>query len=412
MRAEGQSAVSPRNDDFPVVFEHDMPLHIQECGSPVVGLDGKAIGLTIAPVGPHGCMAIPADCLQRLLPDLQSGKLAANWKKPKSTASIGKSKPIVGRPVTLSFDDLKLRLAERTEKFKSLLVEYEVVTEAQVEPKLLMQWNLHHVRDFQELHRIAFAGNKQYSQITSPGVMLMYAPQDEVFPDPLAPPDVAQVVEQQRLAAANRKQQGGTGHLYMSTRAKESCYIFDGSHAFQSYPSENRKVSTRNDRFSAPIMYLAGLGLRPLDPHPDEERLRVQRRYRFPDNLDLYDQCVIHPFEEFSDGVACVVLEGSYGVKQSGKLLKLRDKIWLDPKRDFAPRRWEQYEDDTLQSVRTNANFEEMTKGCWLPRESSWSIYTPRWVAPELRNQPAYTFKMRLRVAHVNDISDDIFNQP
>ena len=50
-----------RSDDFPVVFEHDIPLTLDECGGPVIGLNGKAIGITIARVGQHGCMAIPAD---------------------------------------------------------------------------------------------------------------------------------------------------------------------------------------------------------------------------------------------------------------------------------------------------------------------------------------------------------------
>jgi serine protease Do len=61
-----------RADDFPTVFEHDVPLAANECGGPIVGLDGKALGLTIASVSGHGCMAIPSDRVQSLVQDLLS----------------------------------------------------------------------------------------------------------------------------------------------------------------------------------------------------------------------------------------------------------------------------------------------------------------------------------------------------
>jgi S1-C subfamily serine protease len=52
-----------RSDDFPVVFEHDLPLTLDECGGPVISLDGKALGINIARVGEHGSLAIPADAI-------------------------------------------------------------------------------------------------------------------------------------------------------------------------------------------------------------------------------------------------------------------------------------------------------------------------------------------------------------
>ena len=60
-----------RADDFPAVFEHDIPLLLDECGGPVIDLDGKAVGMTIARVGEHGCMAIPADVIPGLVSRLK-----------------------------------------------------------------------------------------------------------------------------------------------------------------------------------------------------------------------------------------------------------------------------------------------------------------------------------------------------
>jgi hypothetical protein len=62
-----------------------------------------------------------------------------------------------------------------------------------------------------------------------------------------------------------------------------------------------------------------------------------------------------------------------------------------------------------LPPQRTNTNFDEFALGCWLPWESSWTRGTPAWVAPEVRDQPANSYHMRLRKAKVNDLSDDLF---
>ena len=68
-----------RADDFPTVIECVVPFYSYECGGPIVDLTGRAIGVTIARVAPHGGMVIPGDRILDLLPDLQSGRLAENW---------------------------------------------------------------------------------------------------------------------------------------------------------------------------------------------------------------------------------------------------------------------------------------------------------------------------------------------
>ncbi len=71
--------INYRADDFPTVIECAVPFYSYECGGPIVDLTGRAIGVTIARPGPHGGMVIPGDCVRKLLPDLQSGRLAGNW---------------------------------------------------------------------------------------------------------------------------------------------------------------------------------------------------------------------------------------------------------------------------------------------------------------------------------------------
>jgi S1-C subfamily serine protease len=73
-----------RADDFPTVIECAVPFYSYECGGPIVDLTGRAIGITIARPGDHGGMVVPGDCVLKLLPDLQSGRLAGNWAPVRS----------------------------------------------------------------------------------------------------------------------------------------------------------------------------------------------------------------------------------------------------------------------------------------------------------------------------------------
>jgi S1-C subfamily serine protease len=68
-----------RADDFPTVIECAVPFYPYESGGPVVNLNGRAFGVTIATPGPHGGMVIPGDCVLKLLPKLRAGGLAGNW---------------------------------------------------------------------------------------------------------------------------------------------------------------------------------------------------------------------------------------------------------------------------------------------------------------------------------------------
>lgn len=414
LRGYGEPPFSLRADDFPTVFEHDAPALARECGGPVVGLDGTALGVTIARVGPHGCMAIPGDRVQKLLPDLKSGKLVANWLKPVTpvTRESAPSPRRIGQPVALTVDDLRAKLAERRDGYKSLLVEYDAVTEAHVEPRLLMAWRLHTARDYQVTHTIAFSGEKRFARIRQSEVMPRYAPQDLVTGDSKAPPEVVAAVERDRRMGATMRAGGRLGHLFLRTSAEVSEYRFDGKACFRMNEfTGGRLVEVRPESFYSPDMYLSGLGLRPLDPRPTEELKRVQSGYRFPDNFAGYTSSRLLAVEEYTGGAACVILEATGEEELDGKRVKWSDRLWFDPKLGYSPRRWERRKDGALEWVRTNTRFEEFAPGAWLPLESTWTIFAPSWAAA-FRDQPAYSFHLRLRTARVNDVRADTFGAP
>ncbi len=68
--------LSNHRTGFPVVLQHDTILRPEDCGGPLVDLDGKVIGINIARAGRTETLAIPAEAIKPLLDDLKSGKLA------------------------------------------------------------------------------------------------------------------------------------------------------------------------------------------------------------------------------------------------------------------------------------------------------------------------------------------------
>jgi serine protease Do len=67
-------SLSNRRGGFPTVLQHDTVLLPKHCGGPLVGLDGKALGINIARAGRTETYAIPSELILTLIPELKSGK--------------------------------------------------------------------------------------------------------------------------------------------------------------------------------------------------------------------------------------------------------------------------------------------------------------------------------------------------
>ena len=74
-------SLSSRRAGFPSVFQHDTVLKPEDCGGPVVDLNGTVIGINIARSGRTASFAIPVANILPLLDDLKSGKLAPTTEK-------------------------------------------------------------------------------------------------------------------------------------------------------------------------------------------------------------------------------------------------------------------------------------------------------------------------------------------
>jgi len=67
---------SKRRSEFPLVFQHDTPLLPEQCGGPIVDLDGNVVGFNIARSGRIASYAIPANHMQTLVDQLLAPVIA------------------------------------------------------------------------------------------------------------------------------------------------------------------------------------------------------------------------------------------------------------------------------------------------------------------------------------------------
>ena len=76
--------ISRRRDGFPEVLQHDSTVLPQDCGGPVVNLEGKAVGINVARAGRVSTLAIPAATVQRVI-----GQLKRDFVKREHRGSGG-----------------------------------------------------------------------------------------------------------------------------------------------------------------------------------------------------------------------------------------------------------------------------------------------------------------------------------
>lgn len=79
-------SLSSRCDGFPAAVQHDTVLRPDQCGGPLVGLDGKVLGINIARAGRVVSYAIPSDIVTKLINDLKSGKYAPSQAVAQSSS--------------------------------------------------------------------------------------------------------------------------------------------------------------------------------------------------------------------------------------------------------------------------------------------------------------------------------------
>jgi hypothetical protein len=391
----------------PAAIPVAVPVMPCECGGPVIGLDGKGLGWVYARVASSFALVVPADRVVERLKDLKQGRPLGAL--PRQAAAVRKSP--APKPANATLEKVITKLKERTDRYRSLLVEYDMTTAADVDPQLLLAWQLFDFRDYHERHRIAFLGPKRLTEITVPRVSAYVAPAYAVSADPAAPKDVSQRLAKAQSEAAQARDRGLIHWQLLSYRQTSGIRRF----VFDSKTVESQSVYGDDDRFEGflgPTDYLASVGLRPINPRPPSADaswrtrngdLAEEQAWQLPGNFARLPHCRIWPNEEPVDGTDCIVLEVP--------LKEGIETIWLDPGLGYSPRQWEVRAGKRLVWRRTSKDFREFTPGCWLPLEAAASFGPPAWTSLVPPDQSVYTQRMSLRYARVNDVPDSIFTK-
>lgn len=98
--------LSDRRFGFPTAFQHDSVLQPNDCGGPVVDLDGHVLGINIARAGRTESYAIPTSKLMQLMYPLMSGQLlpeeehlvSAEGAEADTAADSNETKPDAKEP--------------------------------------------------------------------------------------------------------------------------------------------------------------------------------------------------------------------------------------------------------------------------------------------------------------------------
>jgi serine protease Do len=78
------SELSGRRTGFPAVLQTDMVIEPRNCGGPIVDLNGKVLGISIARAGRVETWILPSENIKPILADLKSGKYAPANSASKS----------------------------------------------------------------------------------------------------------------------------------------------------------------------------------------------------------------------------------------------------------------------------------------------------------------------------------------
>ena len=127
------STLSERRVGFPVILQHDTVLRPQDCGGPLVDLDGNVIGINIARAGRVETFAIPAETVQLILADLMSGKLAP--KTQFTNADSPAERVAAAKSLILSLEAQKGDVEKRLAEARAALAEAEAALKANSDSK-------------------------------------------------------------------------------------------------------------------------------------------------------------------------------------------------------------------------------------------------------------------------------------
>jgi hypothetical protein len=314
----------------------------------------------------------------------------------------------VSRGATPDLAEVKAKLKERRDKIQSIWVEYRVNTQAFVDPKLLIRWDLLHIHPYKVEQHVAYKEKMRYDHRIVADSLPFILPPEEVEPDPAAPAFVRQIMEGRKRDGARMKAARGEAPRF---GPEDHTWLFDGSRSVLVDNTTGRGFVHGSDgRVNFPRMYLAAVGLHPPDPLVAEKMAREREVVAWlPDALDTFAACRVLDRRESIDGAECTIVEAEQTTQGFDRKFREVQRFWLDPARGMALIKRETWYDDLLGDRWTNSAFKEVAPGIWMPMRSEWQRGTPYWVDASNRGKAGYAYQIRVTKIHVNDVADEVF---
>jgi serine protease Do len=137
------SKLSEKRNGFPTILQHDQVIKPTDCGGPLVGLDGKAVGINIARAGRVESYAIPTEVVLSTINELKSGRLALKESLLTSVVDVEKLTKVLAKirkelsskeaELRKSDDDLTAERRKQAEEQVAVLRKRLLETEAALE---------------------------------------------------------------------------------------------------------------------------------------------------------------------------------------------------------------------------------------------------------------------------------------
>lgn len=119
----GGNRLSKRRQNFPSAVQHDTFLKPEDCGGPVVNVDGKVVGINIARQGRVSSLMLPATLAKKIVEDLKTGQWAPAVVHKDRIDEINRTLQELSTQMALSpmnNDDLKDKIEKLSKEEKSL----------------------------------------------------------------------------------------------------------------------------------------------------------------------------------------------------------------------------------------------------------------------------------------------------
>ena len=138
------SVLSKRRSDFPLVFQTDVGLNANQCGGPVVDLNGNIVGLNIARAERVSSLALPVETILPAIEVLKSGEL--------SPAFVNRSRiTAIEAEIAEMASEMNLREMEQNKSKLQLKVEVAQARREEIEKAIAeLQLRLEKIDEFEE----------------------------------------------------------------------------------------------------------------------------------------------------------------------------------------------------------------------------------------------------------------------